>query len=419
MSSVVGLLERIYRSHTLHEANIHLRRLKSKCLFLLLLMLILCFFKCHVHIYNAWMGPFHLNLDQFIKHWKIYSGVIDTERSILTYLFPFDKEYLQIELGENHIDHDPNNMYFVYFRHPIYNQLLYKFHPVTDIRTANLSMELFVKLPNYLKSHFHKRLSYQFQRFNSDTLQCILRQFNILSVIDTATTTRSNAVKIIEEIYDKNATEFNKKVIAQCGILIGYLYTWQYELVFNSLNERYRLSDSVTVFDASSSYTPYMSHLFITLPTLWILISSFICCYNYIQIRLSKFKLLYFTEVHKSLRINNIASVEHLDYLLMSTPGENKYNNRLFIVQEKYLIIVKIDLNEHRTHILDQFHQVSPFIIIDIQTITNISKHFISITQYNYLENIPYPIDSSRDVNDELTWLHEHLMYYSERYRYS
>ncbi|CAF1208720.1 unnamed protein product, partial [Rotaria sordida] len=228
-----------------------------------LLIPILCFLKCHTRIYNAWVGPFHLNLDSFIEHWKIYSGDLEIERSFLVGLFSFDKEYLQIELGENQIDNDTYNMYFVYFRHPMYNQLLYTFNPIKESSITNLSKKLFVKLPTYLTSHFHKRLPYRFEQFNSNTLKCIIRQLDISSEVDNIKLMKSMHIKIIEEIYDQNATEFNMKVINQCGILLGYLYDCQNEIVFSpSSNQRYKFSDFVAAFDASSSYSPYMSYLF-------------------------------------------------------------------------------------------------------------------------------------------------------------
>ncbi|CAF1047423.1 unnamed protein product [Rotaria sordida] len=261
--SVIALLERIQQSHVLCEQKEKLYHLKYKCIFLLLLIPILCFLKCHTRIYNAWVGPFHLNLDSFIEHWKIYSGDLEIERSFLVGLFSFDKEYLQIELGENQIDNDTYNMYFVYFRHPMYNQLLYTFNPIKESSITNLSKKLFVKLPTYLTSHFHKRLPYRFEQFNSNTLKCIIRQLDISSEVDNIKLMKSMHIKIIEEIYDQNATEFNMKVINQCGILLGYLYDCQNEIVFSpSSNQRYKFSDFVAAFDASSSYSPYMSYLF-------------------------------------------------------------------------------------------------------------------------------------------------------------
>ncbi|CAF1070047.1 unnamed protein product [Rotaria sordida] len=265
--SVIALLERIQQSHVLCEQKEKLYHLKYKCIFLLLLIPILCFLKCHTRIYNAWVGPFHLNLDSFIEHWKIYSGDLEIERSFLVGLFSFDKEYLQIELGENQINNDTYNMYFVYFRHPMYNQLLYTFDPIKESSITNLSKKLFVKLPTYLTSHFHKRHPYRFEQFNSNTLKCIIRQLDISSEVDNIKLMKSMHIKIIEEIYDQNATEFNMKVINQCGILLGYLYDCQNEIVFSpSSNQRYKFSDFVAAFDASSSYSPYMRNYLERIP---------------------------------------------------------------------------------------------------------------------------------------------------------
>ncbi|CAF3517314.1 unnamed protein product [Rotaria sp. Silwood1] len=91
-------------------------------------------------------------------------GALEIERTFLVGLFSFDEEYLEI-------DNDANNMHFVYFRYPMHEQLLDTFNSVKESNIANLSKELFVKLPTYLSSHFHKRLPYRFEQFNNDTLK--------------------------------------------------------------------------------------------------------------------------------------------------------------------------------------------------------------------------------------------------------
>jgi len=68
------------------------------------------FSECRNRIYNAWDGPFHLNLEKFITYWKIYGGNLSIERSLLSSLISFDKEYLQIEFGEDKIDDNPLNI---------------------------------------------------------------------------------------------------------------------------------------------------------------------------------------------------------------------------------------------------------------------------------------------------------------------
>ena len=83
------------------------QRLRFYLVGLLFIIFVICFSECHNRAYNAWNGPFHLNLDEFITHWKIYSGNTSRERSLLSGLISFDKEYLQIELDEDKIDENP------------------------------------------------------------------------------------------------------------------------------------------------------------------------------------------------------------------------------------------------------------------------------------------------------------------------
>ena len=259
--SVVDLYNRISQSQMLHDDQEYLQPLKFRfaiglCIFLPLL----CFFECHNQIYNSWFGPFHFTRDDFVQQWDIYRGDVPTERSLLVGLLSFEKEYLHIELGENVIDTDRRYLFLVYFRHPTLNQLLYTFHRARASSTAPVPKSFLVKLPTVLTSHYHRRLDYRFERFTDETLMCILRQLAITYATDGFDPIKSNYIRAIEETYDRNATEFNMKVIQQCGIFLGYLYHIHSETVFHVSSERpYDLSAFGAAFDASSTYSAYFS----------------------------------------------------------------------------------------------------------------------------------------------------------------
>ncbi|CAF4649682.1 unnamed protein product, partial [Rotaria sp. Silwood2] len=162
-------------------------------------------------------------------------------------------------LGEDKIDDNPKHVYGVYYRHPIFEKLLYTFNPIKEQSIANAPMQLLIKLPTNLQSHFHKRLPYRFELFNSNTLKCIAQQIDISPELYQSNFERSTHIKMIEDIYDQNATDFNVKVITKCGILLGYLYDCQNEPVFTWYsNQSYQFTSLVAAFDASSSYSPYI-----------------------------------------------------------------------------------------------------------------------------------------------------------------
>jgi hypothetical protein len=414
-SSVVQLFERIGRSNI---RNVHSHRLKSQSVFLLVLVFLFCFFQCPNRVYNAWAGPFHLNLDEFITHWNIFSGNMSIERSLLSGLFSLDKEYLQIELGEDKINDNPEHVYGVYYHHPIYKRLLYTFNPIIEQKITALPMRLFIKLPTRLQSRFHQRLPYRFELFNSDTLKCIAQEIGISPEVYHLNFENSKHIQLIEEIYDQNATDFNMKVITKCGILLGYLYDCVTETVFPlSSNISYKFTSSVAAFDTSSSYSPYMSYLFGSLLLLWCLKKVFLDLLRFLWHIFRRHELIVSFDVQVILRRFNIDSIQLLDYVLIRTEEENNYHNQLFLVREQHLIIFKINLNERDPKILCQFSTATPFIIIDIDSIIAISSDYISISSDAYWNRIPLPKVDGDNNDNKAKWLHERLMNCSTKYR--
>ncbi len=404
-SFTIQLLERIHRLQFQEEQNKYLTSLKSPCLLLLLIFSILCVFQYPNRIYNAWHGPFHLNLNEFITHWNVYSG-----NAAAGSWFSFNEEYLQIELGEDKIDVNPKNIFRIYYRHPTYDKVLYTFNPIKEPKITTVPMQLFVKLPTSLESYFHKRLPYRFELFNADTLKCIAQQIDV----DQLKFENSMYIQLIEEIYDRNATDFNMKVIIKCGILLGYLYDCATEKVYTWYsNEPYIFTFSAAAFDASTSYSSYVTYVFGSLLILWC-----IEIISKIFLRLfRRFSKIVSHDIQNILNKFNIDSIQVLDRLLMETHQVDNYHDRLFLIRKQHLIIFKINLNEHDPTILCQFYTRTPFIIIDIDSIIEIRYDRILVLDGDRRNEIWLPEIDYQDNNDRNEWLHRRLLGYSAKYR--
>jgi hypothetical protein len=99
------LLKRIHREHRNHEQLERSRHFKQTLPYLLVCALGAFYMQYHIQIYNVIVGPFHLNHAQLVAHMKIYNQEPSSSR---TGWFSLPKEYLQIEIGENHIErHTP------------------------------------------------------------------------------------------------------------------------------------------------------------------------------------------------------------------------------------------------------------------------------------------------------------------------
>ncbi len=410
-SFVIELFQHIHR---LKVRNEYSDRLKHKCLFFLFTIFFLCLIQCHTRVYNSWAGPFHLNLDEFITHWKVYSGNISIERSFLSNFFSLDKEYLQIELGENQIDDNPKHIFRVYRNYSSHTKVLYTYNPIKEPNMITLPMQLFVKLPTNLQSRFHKRLPYRFELFKSDTLICIAQQMGISPEVYYSNFKNFRHIQLIEEYYDRNATDFNMKVISKCGILIGYLYDYPTEVVFSEyLNQSYKFTYFVAVFNAYSSYSPYITYVFAGLLLSWFLMIIFLDLFRFLWLVFIRFRLVISPNAQHLLNIFHINSIQELDYLLITTAKENNYHNQLFLVQNRHLIIFQINLNECDPKIFCQFYANASFMIIDIEHIVAINSNYISILHGDRLDQISLP----KMENDTADWLHKRLMDCSANYR--
>ncbi|CAF1232531.1 unnamed protein product [Rotaria magnacalcarata] len=111
-------------------------------------------------------------------------------------------------------------------------------------------------------------------------------------------------------------------------------------------------------------------------------------------------------------------SLEELGNVLSETPSENNYHNNLFIINEKHLIMLKLDLNESSARILRRFDSETLFIVIGIDTITEVLPRGIVISDNDRTENIDFSLNTIRYHHDRAEWLHARLMILCSQYRY-
>jgi hypothetical protein len=227
-------------------------------------------------------------------------------------------------------------------------------------------------------------------------------------------------IKTIEQIYAQNATAFNMKVIARCGIVLGYLYRPEGELAYtiNSKSAvKFRKLD--VALDASSPYYPYKTFLFGGLLFSWLFIKAFFYLLVYLFHAIYWPTLRIHPAVEKHLNTLQIESLKKLDDLLLHTTDKNNYHDRLFLVLNRYLLIINIDWNEYNTSILHKFYFQEPFSIVPLRDIICIERNEIMVNYGSH--RTWYSLPAIRSISDKhgAVWLHEILMYHSATYRYS
>ncbi|CAF0939287.1 unnamed protein product [Rotaria sordida] len=276
-SLLLSLLIRIHIQRIHDTQYKRLRNVKNIFSYLPICFLGLLLFQCHSRIYNAWIGPFPINLDQFATQFKTYTGLQYDTRHFLSRWFSFDREYFQIELGEDIIDQDMAKAFRIFHGHYPSEKLLYTFNHVRESTIDHYLHKLYVKLPSNEQSHIHRRLPYNFRMFHIRTLR-----------------------------------------------------------------------------------------------------------YN----------------------------------LLLHTTIENKYYDRLFLIRDKYLVMLMIDFNEHKAEILRQFDKRSPFKIISIDSIQSVRYYHIVITDDFGSKYIYYPPISCLRNSNTSEWLHQRLIQINDQYRH-
>ncbi|CAF1523036.1 unnamed protein product [Adineta steineri] len=137
---------------------------------------------CRIHVYNMRNGPFHMNLYQFTVHLISCNQGRTGGNSLPTHWWSVEREYFQIELGQDQIEQVSAHTlrgypyYFQYFK-PSYTM---KAVQNDGIYQALYPNRVFIKLPVRGQNHFHSRLPYRFHEFTIETLRCIVRQLGVL-----------------------------------------------------------------------------------------------------------------------------------------------------------------------------------------------------------------------------------------------
>jgi len=117
----------------------------------------------------------------------------------------------------------------------------------------------------------------------------------------------------------------------------------------------------------------------------------------------------------EQLRKSNIISLENLHNLLLNTTYMNNHHNRLFIVHDKYLVMLMINLEENSVEVLREFYNNPPFMIIPMDDITSVKNDCIVLHNGEY---IYFPSFLNNYYSKTADWLHERLMSLNDEYRY-
>jgi hypothetical protein len=128
--------------------------------------------------------------------------------------------------------------------------------------------------------------------------------------------------------------------------------------------------------------------------------------------------LTQYPSIMEQLKKSGINSLENLDNLLLNMTDKNNHCDSLFIVRDKSLVIFMIKLVKNSAEVLQQFYKNAPFMIIPIDTITNVKKDCIIIHNEYNREYIYFSSCIKGYYAGERNWLHERLMSLNEEYRY-
>ena len=320
-------------------------------------------------------------------------------------------------MGENAINKSTEHAIQMVQDNYWYGKSLYTFNQVIEPTIDTPDTVLYIKFPVDEQTYYQIRYPYQFESFHLDTLQCIVEQLNISPGVFSLWFEKSMHIKNIEQIYDQNTTIFNEKVIKTCGILIGYFFRPKNEYPYlRDEQEYYKSGKRVRIFDASSSYTSYMSHIAVALflcIVLKLLVNVFIAV---ITLAYPPWPLIH-ASIQEQMQKIDIFSFEYFDELLSNTTYQNNYQDCLFIVYDKYLIISMINFNETSEKILRLFYNCTPLTIVPIDTISNVKSYGIMCDNNNCSQFVSFPTYIHSFNFNPAPWLHERLMAINDKYR--
>ena len=203
----------------------------------------------------------------------------------------------------------------------------------------------------------------------------------------------------------------------KCGIILGYLsrplneYPIVENLYFNRSN-RVNLS----ILDASSWYTPYWSYAGVVF-FVGFIIESLVNIFRAVKAAMGIFRSPMQPSLKKQMDEMKIVSLEQFDNLLMNSTYENNYQDRLFIILDKYLIVSKINFDETSEKILQNFIDQSPVFCYSINNITRVLSDGIIYMTTNGFEITPFPLTVKTINYNPAPWLHKRLIVLSDQYR--
>ncbi|CAF3731146.1 unnamed protein product [Rotaria socialis] len=399
-----SLLQRIHAQRLRDNHNKQMVYIREKLTIWFIYILVIFVSRCPNRVYNALEGPFPMNLNKFRNHLQFSYNLFGYQPFFTSRLFVFEPEYIQIELGRNAIDESIENRYRVFYDDYSHGKLLYTFNRVLEPTTDTPHMTLFIKFASSEQSYSQIRYPYHFESFTTNTWL-----------------EKSIYIETIEQIYNRNSTEFNRKVIIKCGILIGYLYRPTDKDVFQTYsNQLYQFNEHVRILDASSSYTPYISCV------IFVICGLFVCLLltgvgGLVECIISVIipsPLILHPRIQEQMENSNIDSLDHLDRLLLNTTQDNNYKNYLFIVHDKYLAMFMMDLNEHHDAVFRNFNENIPFHIIPIEKISEVESDCIILNNDNYGRSLDFPTHKYDTDFKPAYWLHERFMVLNGEYRY-
>ena len=176
--SFIQLYQRIRRKDTTEYCKSLLLYIILSCLFGLICTSLFYALNYHNYIFNSWFGSFDFNLAELMtyRHCAMHILLLSNEN------------YVQVELNETYYHED----------------LFYKYYLISSHQTDGI----FTRFPNSHQSYNEKCLSYRFDLFQRNTLDCIVQQ----TEIDSTHLITFKFITQIENFYRLNTEEFNLKV---------------------------------------------------------------------------------------------------------------------------------------------------------------------------------------------------------------
>ena len=411
------LLERIHREHLNDQQAERSRHFKRTRRYLILFALSILGIQIHTAIYNAIAGPFHLNREQLATH--LHTRNQNLSLSSLLHWFSLREEYLQIDIGENQLERNRSNVLHV-FDKGTRNTTLATMHPIEDPTIADAldPDRFFITLASDTKSRSLRRHPYRFPSFTLRTLRCAVRQLGVRPSDYITWVEKSFYVQIIEKHYEENATLFNTVVAPACGMLLGCVYRKNDELAYLPYSESaYVFRHGDIYFAALLPYDIHAVLAFVGIMFGWLLLKSRICLRIYLAHWFRPCQSVLSPDVRAQLNELSIDSLQALDTLLSALSEQRHFHHRLFVIQERYLMVLQVDWNEPNPQTLATFYTRSPFTVYAVALITKVLHNGFWIRKGEKETWIPFPTAMRATDDKEADWLHGQMVSISEEYR--